>query len=447
MKYLIYGLSKSGLASIEFLNNKKNIIFLYDDNKEILAQVRELYKGYDNIKILNTLSKYLILIKQKIIISPGIRSDNAFIKLAKSYNVEVMSELELGSRYKGRRKLIAITGTNGKTTTTKLVHHILKVAGKKAKLCGNIGVPITSVVNSKDKSILVCEVSSFQLENVSKFKPDIAAILNITPDHLDRHGTMENYAKLKYNIFKNITKKGYVILNEKLSYNGQGKIFRFNTKTPNGCYIENGYFVFSKNNKKEYVCPLTATRMLEDHNLQNIMCAILICKLLKIKNRFISYALSTFVPLKHRLELVAKINNIKFYDDSKATNVDSTLQAIKSFRDKENFILILGGSDKGYNYDDIFKNLPKNLIKIYAMGDTKEKILKSKEKSPFYIPVEMCDTLRECVILSCNELKENQSLVLSPASASFNEFKNYRERGEKFREYINEYFNENIGKK
>ena len=443
MKYLIYGLSKSGLASTALLNKKKNTLYLYDDNLEVLGKVQELYKNQDNIKIVKSLSKYLLGCIQKIILSPSISSDNPFIELAKNYNIEIMSELELGYEHKGRKKLIAITGTNGKTTTTKLVYHILKVAGKRARLCGNIGVPITSVVNSKDK-ILVCEVSSFQLENISSFNPDIACILNITPDHLNRHGDMETYTKIKYNIFKNMTKRKFVVLNDNLKYNGEGNIYRFNIKSPNGCYIEDGYFVFSKNNKKEYVCPLSCTTMQEKHNLENIMCAILICKILKIKNHYISYALSTFTPPKHRLELIKTINNIKFYDDSKATNVDSTLQAIKSFSGKENFILILGGSDKGYNYDEIFKNLPKNLIKIYAMGDTKEKILKSKEKAPFYIPVEICDSLRECVFLSCSELKENQSLLLSPASASFNEFKNYKERGEKFSEYIDKYYKGNI---
>ena len=417
MNYLIYGLEKSGLASTELLKGKNNTLFLYDDNTEKISQVKSKF-NYNNLIFLTKLDVNLLKKIDCVVVSPSISKYNNFIKLAKQNKVEIISEIELASRFfKGR--LVAITGTNGKTTTVELLYHILKTAKKDVKKVGNIGIPFSrEVLNSTKRSIFVCEVSSFQLENISSFHANISALVNVTNDHLDRYDDFEDYKQTKFKIFQNQTKKDYAILSKEIYCNRiSSKVYRLNDENSYGCYIKNNNIYFKSKLKISKICNINTIKYTEKHNLDNIFC----------------------MP-SHRLQVVKEINNIRFIDDSKATNVDASIKAIKSLENKNNFILILGGSDKGFNYDEIFYNVPNNLKKIIAMGDVANKIRQSKINTKSVVPLEICKTLKEAVYLSCMDLVCGDTLLLSPASASYNEFKDYAERGRFFKQYIEDFY-------
>ena len=440
MNYLIYGLEKSGLASIELLKGKNNTLFLYDDNTEKISQVKSKF-NYNNLIFLTKLDVNLLKKIDCVVVSPSISKYNNFIKLAKQNKVEIISEIELASRFfKGR--LVAITGTNGKTTTVELLYHILKTAKKDVKKVGNIGIPFSrEVLNSTKRSIFVCEVSSFQLENISSFHANISALVNVTNDHLDRYDDFEDYKQTKFKIFQNQTKKDYAILSKEIYCDRiSSKVYKFNDEKSYGCYIKNNNIYFKSKLKISKICNINTIKYTEKHNLDNICCAVTIAKILKVKNKDIQKALHTFCMPSHRLQVVKEINNIRFIDDSKATNVDASIKAIKSLENKNNFILILGGSDKGFNYDEIFYNVPNNLKKIIAMGDVANKIRQSKINTKSVVPLEICKTLKEAVYLSCMDLVCGDTLLLSPASASYNEFKDYAERGRFFKQYIEDFY-------
>lgn len=440
-RYLIYGLSKSGESAFNLILNKKDNFYLYDDNKERRKFFYEKTQNLHNVFLLNKIEKAIVNYVDTIIISPGVSIYNPIIEYAKKRNVEVISELELGYKY-CKNKIIAITGTNGKTTTVSLLYDIFKCAGFKVEKVGNIGCPISSVAkNVSRKTILICEVSSFQLEAIKNFKPNFSGILNITLDHIDRHKSFENYKKTKYKIFNNYNKKLKIVLNQNIKYSNKNiknnQIFKFGFKQcKNGCYIEDEKVIFSVNNKREVVCCLSDMPLKGNHNLENVMACICFAKFFKIKNKFIIKAIKNFKNIAHRIEKVYQTSKNIFYDDSKATNIDATIKAINSFN--EDIFLILGGSSKGYKYDNIFKNLPENVKNIVACGQTSYEIFATAKK--YNIQVNTFKNLKEATIYACKNLSVGQSLLLSPASASFDEFKNYKERGEKFLSYIKEFY-------
>lgn len=436
--YLIYGLAKSGKAAFELLYNKKDVFYLYDEDDEKRKFFIKNYSCQQNVFVLKSVDKTIIDSVDKIILSPGFSIYLPTLQYAKTKGVEIISELELGFRF-SKNKIIAITGTNGKTTTVSLLDNIFKYAHKNSQVVGNIGYPISSFVKKNKKTVLICEVSSFQLETIKDFKPNYAGILNLTPDHINRHKSFKNYKRTKFKIFKNLTKNNKIVLNENIKFENKNNLkvytFGFN-ECKNGCFVKENKFYFANNNKIEEICDISLTKLVGKHNLENIMACICFAKFFKIKNKYIIKALQNFKPISHRIEKVYEINNICFYDDSKSTNIDSTLKAIQSFK-KETF-LILGGSDKGFNFDDIFKNLNKTITKIFACGEVSSKIVESAKK--FNYVVNSYKTLRDATFAACNLLKPNQNLLLSPATASFDEFKNYKDRGEKFLIYVKEFY-------
>ena len=337
-----------------------------------------------------------------------------------------------------------MTGTNGKTTTVNLLYEILKCAGKKVEKVGNIGTPLTSVIKHiKRKTILLCEVSSFQLEAINKFKPYMAGILNITPDHIDRHKDFLTYRKEKFKIFKNFKPKDKIIVNSNLKLKNKDNLYKFSSKqVKKGCFIKNKKIYFSNKNKIEDICLIEnlPKEMLTKHNLENIMACVCFAKLLKIKNEFILKGINNFKLLPHRLQKVYETEKKIFVDDSKATNIDATLKAMKSFKDKE-IILILGGSNKGYEYNQIFENLSKNVVKVISCGEVSTKIYETGKN--FNFNVEKFLNLNEATKYACKIVKPEQIVLLSPASASFDEFSSYKERGEKFLSYIKDFYEKN----
>ncbi len=376
-----------------------------------------------------------------IVISPGISEDICLVKHAKEKGVKVIGELELGTR-KILSEIIAVTGTNGKTTTTSLIYFLLKDYNRKSFVGGNIGVPVSSFsARTKQGDIVVLECSSFQLETIENFKPKIAIILNVTEDHLNRHKTMENYISCKMNITKNQDENDYLLINadsEILMENlpkTRAKILYFSTrKKVCGCYIRNGCIYFNDNNCEEKLASLKNIKLVGEHNLSNILASCLAVYLVT-KNKEVLKSISQFEGVSHRLEYVKTIHGVKFYNDSKATNIDSTLVAVSSF--KEDINLILGGSDKGYEFDKLFANLPKNVKNIAIFGQTKQKIAKSAKKFKFknyYI----CDTLKDCVKICFTLSKPSDVILLSPACASFDHFSSYEERGNVFKKIVGE---------
>ena len=436
MKVLILGSGLSGRAVADLLES--------EDYESAFAKTEDINAEFFEKDYLDRLFSGLSFIVK----SPGISPKIALINSAKKYKIAVVGEFEYSAN-KLKSDIIAVTGTNGKTTTVSLINHILSATNRNVFLGGNIGIPVSNFAGKdNDNDIAVLECSSFQLENIKKFSPKISAILNISPDHLNRHKTMKNYIKCKFNIAKNQTKNDYLILNaddEFLFENPpktKAQIFFFSTKKcVKGCYIKRGCIYFNDNQKEEKLVSLKGIKLVGEHNLSNILCACL-AVYLETKNKQILSSISTFTAVAHRIEFVKKINNISFYNDSKATNIDSTIVACKSF--KNNIHLILGGSDKGYSFDELFKNLPKNVKNIAIFGETRHKIAFSAREFGFN-SFKICDSLEECAKHLFALSKQNDVVLLSPACASFDCFSNYKERGNFFKKVVEEISdNENI---
>ena len=422
LKALVLGLGKSGESASKLL----------EDN------------GYEVIKVDDKLSKYNYKLEGKlpsdlsfIVVSPAVGLNHKIIKQAKKQKIEVIGELELSSRI-CTCDILAVTGTNGKTTTTTLLSKLCSTSFKTF-VGGNIGIPLADFVgDTKFEDKVVLEVSSFQLETIKFFKPHIACVLNFSSDHLNRYKNLKNYIKTKLNIFKNMNSNDYAVLNAddaivmKNVKNLSCKTYYFSTKKQVvGCFTENGiiYFKDNKNNITK-ICKTNCLKIVGDHNLSNALCAICMYVLAGGDVKRIKNVLTNFYGVEHRLQYVASLNKVDFYNDSKATNPQSTIVAINSFDCQ--VVLILGGSDKGFGFDEVFLNIPSNIIQILVMGEVKDKIIKSAKKFNFE-NIKVITSLKQGVNLGYSILKNKGGIVLlSPATASFDMFSNYEERGKFF---------------
>lgn len=443
---LILGLAKSGIASYNLIYNKKDKFYLYDEDETKQREMLTLTDKKPNVFILKQLDTSLLNFINLIIISPAISINEPFLKCAKQKNIAVISELELGYQ-NTKNNIIAVTGTNGKTTTVNLINAMFCEAKKPCKMVGNIGTPLSSVVkNTPRRTTLICEVSSFQLEAISKFAPKECGILNITSDHITRHGNFNEYKRTKFNIFSNLKKGSKIVVNSSLvlqnfslfkTLKNLYQVYEFGfTKLNKGCYVLNNKIYFSNGKSHQLVCTVEDTNLIGEHNLENIMASICFAKFHKISNQNIVNALKKFTPPSHRIQKVFEYNGSIFYDDSKATNIDACLKAVNSFQTP--LILILGGSDKGYEFDDIFKNLPNNVISILATGQVANKI--SETATKYNKQVITFANLKLATNYACQNVKNGQNVLLSPACASFDEFTSYKDRGEKFLSYIKGYY-------
>ncbi len=415
---------------------------MYDSNEKTRQQIKEKTKTFDNVFVVKKLSKSIVEQVQVVVLSPAICMDNQYVKYALSQNKKVVSELELGYS-KCRNDIIAITGTNGKTTTTSLVGHILDTNKTKNSLVGNIGVPITSkVAKQYRKDAFVCEVSSFQLEAITTFRPKIAAVLNIGIDHIDHHKTKTNYINAKRQITKNLKGHDKLIVNnnckvsKKLANNTPCKKYYFdNNKKCFGCYQNSNNIYINLGKKDIFVMQTKDIKLKGQHNLDNVLCAVLCAYLYGVGPKVIARAVATFCALPHRLQTIATINGVEYISDSKATNIDSTLIATRAINKPT--ILILCGSDKGYRYDMLFENLPSSVTKIIGCGGVKQKLKEDAEKCNKQIVI--FDNLSQATSYCTKVAKSGECVLLSPASASFDEFANYVDRGNKFEEYVRKF--------
>ncbi len=441
---LVLGLAKSGVCACKILEKKDVNIFAYDKNKKLFDELKNakiLPEKAEKIKKLN--AKNLKNINY-VIISPGI-SEN-IVKNILPKTAKIISEIELAFS-QTKNPVLAVTGTNGKTTTVNLLSQMLKFDGKKNFLVGNVGTPFSEKVHEAKKGdVFVCEVSSFQLEHTKTFKPKVAGFLNIADDHLDRYKNFEDYFLAKQKLFQNMGEDDFAVINyddEKLrnfAKNLKAKVFWFSLfNLPNdlqGAFFDGKQIVFNVNGKKEI---LKFNKKTKSYNMANFLCAGLMAKLFGVNVLSIQNVVNNFKTLTHRIEFVGSKNGTKFFDDSKATNIHSTLFAVNSF--KEKILLFLGGSDKKENFFNLFQKLPNNVSQIMTFGQTGKKIQKIAKKSGF-LKVFFAKTLKQAFNLMKKIKKDEKIVLFSPACASFDEFNNFEERGDFFKGLVKDFLNE-----
>lgn len=412
-KIAVLGAARTGISCAGFFASQNCSVLLSEVKKKEEVELKipsgiETEFGGHSQKILLT---------DLIIPSPGIPYDSPILSQARRKNIKILSDIEIFYLLAEYKIIIAVTGTNGKTTTVSMLEHILKSLGEKTILCGNIGTPACGFIEKSDKNTnIVMEVSSYQLECTEKFAPHISAILNITPDHLERHKTMDNYAGIKSKIFLNQNKDDFCIFNKEDA---------FCSGLSQKCLSQKRFFSLKENKNKLNL------KIPGGHNMENALASIEIMRAAGRTGDEVLKALSVFGGVAHRLEFVREINGVKYINDSKGTNVSSTEMAIKSF--DRPVILILGGRDKGAPYKPLIPLLKKNVKKIIAIGEAKEKIFSELKDSADII---IMDDIAQAV-KKANEIAVPGDIVLlSPACASFDQFKNYEQRGDFFKQIV-----------
>ncbi len=423
----IIGYSRTGKAAADFVKRKGGIVYISDINKKIEKELKE--KGYKYE--LGKNSSDFLRETELIIISPGVKSDLPFLKELKEKGKKIISEIEFASYFiKGR--IIGITGSNGKSTVTSLIYHILKESGKKVEIVGNIGFPFIDYVEN-DADYFVVELSSFQLENISRFKPYISILLNVTPDHLDRYDDFNEYGFAKFNIFKNQDENDYAVLNKEDDFTMKNldkiralKIF-FSIEKQTDIYGKEGKILY----KGEKIIDIKDIPLIGIHNIENVMAAIGCLKIIDIDNKKIEEGIKTFKGLEHRTEKCGERNGVIFINDSKATNIDATYKALKSF--KSNVILILGGKDKGGDFASLNKIIKERVKLVILIGASKEKIKKQLDSN---IPMIEVGGMKEAVEKSYENSESGDVVLLSPACASFDMYDNFEERGKDFKSLV-----------
>ena len=376
-----------------------------------------------------------------MVISPGVPSNAPVVQKAMELGIKVWSVIEVASWF-CKAPIIAVTGTNGKTTTTSLIGHIFKTAGFKTIVAGNIGAPFSDFVLDADEgSIVVLEVSSFQLDHIENFKPKVAVLLNITPDHLDRYDSFGDYILSKFRIFKNQKEDDFAVYNydDEIvqpyveSLNVIKLPFSVRDKLSCGGFIEDGYITLNFKNKKERILKMNNLRIRGIHNVYNSLAAALAARAMEVKDEIIRESLQSFEGVEHRLEFVREINGVKFINDSKATNVNSLWYALESF--DEPIILIAGGRDKGNDYSKVYDLVKRKVKLIIAIGESKNKIYNEFKNLTNVIEV---DSMEEAVKKAYENSAPGDVVLLSPACASFDMFRDYEHRGEVFKKLVNE---------
>ena len=360
------------------------------------------------------------------------------LQAARAKNITVWSEIELADRFLNGR-LIGITGSNGKTTTTSLVHHILQVAGFSTMVAGNIGTPLISrVALTTETTITVAELSSFQLELVETFHPDIAVLLNFTPDHLDRHKTIDAYAAAKARIFENQTESDFAVLNADDPASARftpqartGVLVQPQASRTQGAYLRGEEIVFRSKKQEEVLLKREEIPLPGAHNLENVLAAVTAARLEGASASAIADAVRTFPGVEHRLEFVAEIAGVRYYNDSKATNVDATLKALEAFSGK--ILVILGGKDKGSDYSVLQPALRERSVLALLIGAAAEKI---EEQISGSVAIERAGTLERAVEIASQAARRGDVVLLAPACASFDQFENYEQRGRVFKELV-----------
>lgn len=446
--FTVLGAGRSGIAVAKLLRGKGAEVFLSDgSNKDKLKYLDEKFLKEEGIESETGGHSDKVFESDIIIKSPGISPQSEVILKAKKLNKKIYSEIEAAFWFcKGQ--VIAITGTNGKTTTTILTGEIFKNAGYDTKVCGNVGLAFSEIVSEvKEDTIVVLETSSYQLNDIEEFKPKVAILMNITPDHLDWHGGFDNYLKAKLEILKNQNKTDLAIINYddetllKATKNlKSGKAYFSIRENFNGnnydaaCFLRNKKIIYTDKNKntEEEIMEAGEINIRGNHNIYNSLASVISARAFEIKKEVIRDTLMKFKGVEHRIEFVKDIRGIKFYNDSKATNIDSLIVALESF--PGNLILILGGRETGNDYSKTDELVKKKVKEIIAIGETKEKI---KQHFGSYKKVTEAKTMDEAVEIAMTNGSKGDNVLLSPACKSFDMFDSFEHRGTEFKKSVN----------
>jgi UDP-N-acetylmuramoylalanine--D-glutamate ligase len=443
-KVLVVGLGKSGLAAALFLRRRGAQVTV-SDVRSADQLAKEIPSLIEAGIMVETGGHGLLTFRRQdlIVVSPGVPLDTPELAQVKSFGLPVIGELELAGRFlKG--KILAVTGSNGKTTTTTLLGEILAAAGLLTLVGGNIGVPVVALIDfSADETWSVLEVSSFQLETTEQFHPSIAVILNITPDHLDRHGSFENYCAAKEHIFARQTAVDFLVLNAdntpcvEAASRSTARVYWFSVEhpVPQGAWLEQGHVVYrsAKDAATEEVMPLKGIPLKGAHNVENVLAAVCAARLAGVPAEVIRRAVESFKAVEHRLEYVATINGVEFYNDSKATNVDATAKAVAAF--SGGIHLILGGKDKNSDYTQLADLLRERVLAVYTIGSAAAKI---ESHLRGVVSIHSCETLDKAVQAAASSARRREVVLLAPACSSFDQFEDYEHRGRAFKQLVKE---------
>lgn len=443
---LVVGTGISGVAAVKLLSTKRANIIFQDANLKMQEQdiLDKLPKNVEVKVVIGEVPAEMLNTLDLVVLSPGVPTDLPYIKELKSKGVPIWGEIELAFQF-SKGKMAAITGTNGKTTTTALVGEIMKHYYVSVYVVGNIGIPYTDMVlNTKGSSITVAEMSSFQLETVHQFKPEVSAILNITPDHLDRHHTMENYIAAKKRIAINQEMTDTCVLNyedevlREMAGSLRPKVFFFSSKRElsEGIFLnEEGDFIYRENGVETKVCNTGELHLLGTHNYENVMAAIAISAHIGVPIEAIREAVTNFKAVEHRIEYVTEKDGVVYYNDSKGTNPDAAIKGIQAM--VKPTLLIGGGYDKGSDYKEWIEAFDGKVKKLVLLGVTRDKIAEQAKECGF--PAEdivMVESMEEAVKFCAECAVEGDAVLLSPACASWGMFKNYEERGRVFKDLV-----------
>jgi UDP-N-acetylmuramoylalanine--D-glutamate ligase len=441
-RVLVVGLARTGVATAFFCAERGAAVTATDSRSE--AEI-----GEEMAAKLRTANMHLELgghqeetfLRQDLIIpSPGVPADAPLLQAARAKGVTIWSEIELAYRFR-QGKWIGVTGSNGKTTTASLVEHILRTASFPTILAGNIGTPLISCVDrmTHDTNTVV-ELSSFQLELIQEFRTDISVFLNLTPDHLDRHHTMELYSKAKARIFENQREEDFAILNADDPSTTplaptHPHVYWFSRKqrAAQGAFLRGDDIVFRDEGREEAVLKRQEVPLPGTHNLENVLAAIAAARIAGASAKAIAEGVRSFAGVEHRLEFVREINGVRYYNDSKATNVDATLKALDAFPGR--ILVILGGKDKGSDYTALQTPLRERAILALLIGAAADKIESQISGS---VAIERAGTLDHAVEIASQAARAGDVVLLAPACASFDQFQNYEHRGRVFKALVHE---------
>jgi UDP-N-acetylmuramoylalanine--D-glutamate ligase len=443
-RVLVVGLGKSGLSAAMFLRAQGARVTV-SDTRSAVALEKEIPALLEAGIMVESGGHGLLTFRRQdlIVVSPGVPMDTPEVKQVIAFGLPVIGELELASRYLQGR-VVAITGSNGKTTTTTLVGKIFADAGVPTLVGGNIGLPVIDLVaKSAPETVSVLEVSSFQLETVEEFHPWIAVILNITPDHLDRHGSFESYVAAKERIFARQTSNDFLVLNaddrvtQMCAARATSEVFWFSaTKAVRrGAFVRDGVIVWveKEGGVTEPVMPVSEIHLKGAHNVENVLAAVCTARLAKVPAESVRASAAGFRAVEHRLELVSKLNDVEYYNDSKATNVDAAMKAVASF--PGGIHLILGGKDKDSDYRVMADMLKKRVKVVYTVGSAAEKI---ERQLHGVVKMVSAQTIETAVAEAAKAALPGEVVLLSPACSSFDQFENYEHRGRVFRQSVSE---------
>lgn len=444
---LVFGAGKSGIGAAGLLLHEQAKVILYDGNaKQDPEEIRrKLNAGADVEIILGELSDEVLDRLELVVLSPGVPADLPVVLKMKEKEIPVWGEVELAYRV-GKGEVLAITGTNGKTTTTSLLGEIMKAYREDVQVVGNIGTAYTSVaLDTTEDTVTVAEISSFQLETIEKFHPKASAITNITEDHLNRHHTMEEYIRVKERITENQTMEDVCVLNyedevlrafgEKLIAEQKVQVLFFSSlrALQDGIYCQDGTIWLAENGEREPVVHTDELKILGQHNYENVMTAVGMAYCAGVPMDVIRKAVCAFQGVEHRIEYVCEKNGVVYYNDSKGTNPDAAIKGIQAMNRPT--LLIGGGFDKQSTYESWIRAFDGKVKYLVLIGETREKIAETARREGFH-EILMAENLEEAVKICADKAEPGDAVLLSPACASWDQFDSYEQRGDLFKEYV-----------